>query len=103
MIQFSIIWQDPSHVLGIPDIPNDTLVQEESSLAALYRNKSVAEQQSIDLAWDLLMDESFVDLRRVLYTTTDEFSLLQKPVSYTTLTLPTNYSVEITVVSVLSQ
>jgi class 3 adenylate cyclase len=80
LIHFSMVLSALIHDVDHPGVPNATLVQEESSLAALYKNKSVAEQNSIDLAWDLLMDNDFVDLRRVLYTTTDEFRLFQKVV-----------------------
>jgi hypothetical protein len=31
-------------------------VREEPNLAATYKNKSVAEQNSVDLAWNALMD-----------------------------------------------
>jgi len=33
-----------------------------------YRNKSVAEQNSLDLSWDLLMEERFDDLRNSIFT-----------------------------------
>lgn len=40
-------------------MPNATLVKEGTSLAALYQNKSVAEQNSVDLAWDVLMEDRY--------------------------------------------
>jgi len=41
-------------------------------LAELYKNKSVAEQNSVDLAWDLLMDDQFKDMRALIFTNDTE-------------------------------
>ena len=38
-------------------------------LATRYHQRSVAEQNSLSIAWDLLMDPAFEDLRAVIYTT----------------------------------
>jgi hypothetical protein len=38
-------------------------------MASVYGFKSVAEQNSLDLAWDLLMDDTYVDLRAAIYRT----------------------------------
>ena len=46
---------------------------EQTSIAAFYKNKSIAEQNSVDIAWNLLMQESFADLRRTIYQTKDDF------------------------------
>ena len=54
-------------------VPNSTLIEEQTSIAAFYKNKSVAEQNSIDIAWDLLMQDSYTELRRTVYQTKDEF------------------------------
>jgi len=48
------------------------LVKENANIAKVYQNKSVAEQNSVDLAWDLLMDSRFGDLRRTIYATQAE-------------------------------
>ena len=41
-------------------------------LATLYNNRSVAEQNSVDLSWNLLQDSSFVDLQNAVYSTPEE-------------------------------
>jgi 3'5'-cyclic nucleotide phosphodiesterase len=38
-------------------------------VATLYRNKSIAEQNSLDLAWGLLMTNQFDQLRRAVFRT----------------------------------
>jgi 3'5'-cyclic nucleotide phosphodiesterase len=40
-------------------------------VARQYQGKSPAEQNSLDLAWNLLMDESYTNLRRAIYTTNE--------------------------------
>ena len=65
---FSAIIHDADHA----GIPNVQLVREKSELANKYKNKSVAEQNSVDLCWDLLMTPAYEDLRRCIYTTKEE-------------------------------
>jgi 3'5'-cyclic nucleotide phosphodiesterase len=60
------------HDADHPGVPNSTLINEGDSLAATYSNKSIAEQNSVDLAWDLLMQDDYLDLRRTIYTTKDD-------------------------------
>ena len=43
-------------------LPNKQLIAENIPIAAAYGFKSVAEQNSVDLAWSLLMDVEFKDL-----------------------------------------
>jgi hypothetical protein len=65
---FSVLIHDANH----PGVPNTQLCRENSNLAAFYRRKSVAEQNSVDLAWGLLMPEDYCDLRAVIFATTAE-------------------------------
>jgi len=53
--------------------PNTQLVREHAPVAAVYKNKSVAEQNSIDVGWGLLMEPTYKDLRRHIYTTKEEY------------------------------
>ena len=41
-------------------------------MAALYNYKSVAEQNSVDIAWSKLMDDKYKDLRMTIYSSDDE-------------------------------
>ena len=49
-------------------IPNFLLIQEDAHLAAAYQNKSVAEQNSVDLAWQALMSSEFEALRACIFS-----------------------------------
>ena len=53
-------------------VPNFQLVKEQAPIAKAYYNRSVAEQNSLDLAWDILMEDRFVNLRRCLFANQDE-------------------------------
>ena len=72
LTQFACAFSALIHDLDHPGVPNGQLVKEQTDLAALYKNKSVAEQNSVDLAWNLFMEPRFKDLRATIYTTTEE-------------------------------
>jgi 3'5'-cyclic nucleotide phosphodiesterase len=57
------------HDVDHSGVPNAQLVQEQSPLASVYKNRSVAEQNSLTLAWDLLMSDRFDTLRATLCAT----------------------------------
>ena len=48
------------------------LVKEEPDLGEMYKRKSVAEQNSVDVAWGLLMDPCYTELRRTIYNNDSE-------------------------------
>ena len=70
--QFACAFSSLIHDLDHPGVPNAILVSEETEIAKHYRNKSVAEQNSVDLAWNLLMEPRFKDLRRCIYRNQSE-------------------------------
>lgn len=47
-------------------------MKEETDVATHYNNRSVAEQNSVDLAWELLMQNAFKEFRAAIYSTDDE-------------------------------
>ncbi|KAL7558291.1 hypothetical protein ACA910_020376 [Epithemia clementina (nom. ined.)] len=72
MTQFACALSAIIHDLDHSGVPNALLVKEQNPLATRYQNKSVAEQNSVDLAWGLLMQERYRDLRSVIYKTEAE-------------------------------
>jgi hypothetical protein len=72
LTQFACVLSALIHDVEHSGVPNTQLVEEKSPLADKYNNKSVAEQHSIDLAWNLLMEDKYMNLRKILYTTEDE-------------------------------
>jgi len=75
MTQFTVILAALIHDVDHLGVSNAQLVREGHSLADLFENKSIAEQNSIAMTWDLLMDPRFVDFRRTIYT--NEFELVR--------------------------
>lgn len=73
MTQFAVALSALLHDLDHTGVTNTTLVNEGAEIAVMYGNKSVAEQNSVALAWALLMEDSFIDLRRAIYCNKEEF------------------------------
>jgi len=71
---FSALIHDVDHT----GAPNVQLVKEHAPVAAMYKNKSVAEQNSIDVGWGLLMEPTYSNLRRHIYTTVNEFKCFRQ-------------------------
>ena len=67
-LTFSALIHDVDH----QGISNNQLGKENPDLVAKYHGKSLAEQNSLDLAWDLLQMEQFNDLRCCLFPTEAE-------------------------------
>ena len=63
LAQLVIILACLVHDVDHPGVSNAQSVVEKSHLAVLYKEKSVAEQNSIDLAWTLFADVRFAELR----------------------------------------
>lgn len=49
-------------------------------MAARYNNLSVAEQNSVDIAWNLLMEDHFSDLQACIFPDADEFKRFRQVV-----------------------
>jgi hypothetical protein len=73
LTQFAVAFSSLIHDVDHSGAPNTQLVNENAPVAAVYKNRSVAEQNSLDLAWNLLKDSRFDDLRNTLLSTVDEF------------------------------
>jgi len=72
LTQFAVVMSALIHDVDHVGVPNAQLVKEGAEVATIYKNKSVAEQNSIDIAWELLMDPSFEDLRHSIYGNAEE-------------------------------
>jgi len=72
LTQFACVFSALIHDVDHAGVPNVQLVNEKTFIAEFYKGKSVAEQNSVDLAWQLLMDPAYEDLRRTIYWTEGE-------------------------------
>ena len=73
LTQFSVVMAAMIHDVDHRGVPNSILCKEDPQLASVYHGKSVAEQNSIDVAWNAMMDPSFEDLRKCIYGDENEF------------------------------
>lgn len=55
-------------------MPNAVLVKEKAPLAQKWKNKSVLQQNSVELAWELLMKPEYEKLRSCICVDQDEFA-----------------------------
>ena len=72
LTQFACVFSALIHDADHSGVPNSQLIKENSTLAKVYKDKSVAEQNSVDLCWDLLTHGIFDELRASIYSTVDE-------------------------------
>eukprot|EP00980_Cylindrotheca_fusiformis_P015482 scaffold4363_cov125-Cylindrotheca_fusiformis.AAC.2 len=71
LTQFSVVFSAIIHDLDHPGVPNAQLVKENTRSAQIFK-KSVAEQNSVELAWSMLMGKEYEALRACIYHTEDD-------------------------------
>ena len=71
MTQFAIVFSALIHDVDHAGVSNPDLVAENSELGEMYK-VSTAEQNSVTLSWDLLMDAEYKDLQQCLFNSTQE-------------------------------
>lgn len=67
LTQFSVVLSALIHDIDHRGVPNFLLIKEEKILAEAYQGKSVAEQNSVDIAWNTLMSPDFGELRSCIF------------------------------------
>ena len=72
LTQFACVFAALIHDSDHYGIPNAQLVAEKASLAYKYKNRSPAEQNSVNIAWNVLMKSQFSLLRETICSTDDE-------------------------------
>jgi hypothetical protein len=72
LTQFACVFAALIHDVDHSGVPNAQLVKEDAYVAKVYKGKSVAEQNSVDLSWNLLMDPSYDKLRKTICATEAE-------------------------------
>ena len=73
LTQFAVVFSALIHDVDHAGISNMQLIKEKPNIAHLYRNKSVAEQNSVDLAWNLLMEPCYEALQDTIFSNNEEF------------------------------
>jgi len=72
LLEFSCLFSALVHDVDHSGVPNSQLVTENTATAVRYKNRSVAEQHSVAVAWSLLMQPCYRELRECIYRTQTE-------------------------------
>ena len=72
LAQFVVVFSSLVHDVEHQGVPNAILVKEKDPLAIKYEDRSVAEKRSINIAWDILMEDRFSTLRSLIFVNSDE-------------------------------
>eukprot|EP00980_Cylindrotheca_fusiformis_P017960 scaffold5706_cov151-Cylindrotheca_fusiformis.AAC.6 len=84
LTQFAVVFSALIHDVDHPGVPNTQLVKENTRWAQIYK-KSIAEQKSVDLAWDMLMEDEYAALRACIYQTEDDLKRFRQLIVNTVL------------------
>jgi hypothetical protein len=72
LTQFACVFSALIHDVDHTGVPNTQLAKENPHLATMYKERSIAEQNSVDLAWNLLMGEGYENLREAICCNMEE-------------------------------
>jgi len=74
LTQFACAFSALIHDVDHTGVGNPQLIKENAELGKRYKERSVAEQNSLELSWNLLMEDQFSNLRSLIYTTEEEMT-----------------------------
>jgi class 3 adenylate cyclase len=74
LMQFSVVFSALIHDVDYTGLTNKELVDMKAPVANTYGDKCIAEQNSVDVAWRILMENDFLELRACIFTTPTEES-----------------------------
>ena len=78
LTQFAVVFAALIHDVDHTGLNNSTLIELGLPIARTFNNKSVAEQNSVVLAWDLLMEPRFLELQTCIFPDeSDQFRFRQ--------------------------
>jgi len=72
LTQFACVFSALIHDANHPGVPNSQLVKEDAQISRMYEGKSIAEQDSINVSWQILIGAQYVDLRKAICKTRQE-------------------------------
>mmetsp|Transcript_39074 Transcript_39074/g.94478 ORF Transcript_39074/g.94478 Transcript_39074/m.94478 type:complete len:717 (-) Transcript_39074:77-2227(-) len=67
LVRFAVVLCALVHDVGHSGVPNHRLKVEKPELAEKYSNKSIAEQNAIDMTWRIFMSDDFQNLREFMF------------------------------------
>jgi hypothetical protein len=82
---FALTFTALIHDVDHSGVPNAQLIKEGLHVASAYKNKSVAEQNSLEISWSLLMEPCYRNLRDCLFVNPEEMTHFRSLVVTATL------------------
>ena len=79
-ILFAMVFSALIHDVGHMGVPNSVLVDEEDDLAILHNDVSVAEQNSLQVAFSMLQKNQFAQLKKCICPTPEDQKFFRKKV-----------------------
>lgn len=67
LTQFAVVFAALIHDVDHTGLTNAQLIKEGASIARIFNNKSIAEQNSVVVAWELLMEPRYADLQQCIF------------------------------------
>jgi hypothetical protein len=80
LILFAMVFSALIHDVGHTGVPNSVLVEEEDELAILHNDVSVAEQNSLQVAFSMLQRDEFAGLKKCICPTPEDRRIFRKKV-----------------------
>jgi hypothetical protein len=74
LAHFALIFSALIHDVNHAGVPNFLLAKEKPEAAKKYKNRSIAEQTSLDVAWEFLEQDCFGDLRECIFPTPEDYT-----------------------------
>eukprot|EP00980_Cylindrotheca_fusiformis_P016355 scaffold4870_cov135-Cylindrotheca_fusiformis.AAC.5 len=84
LTQFAVVFSAIIHDVDHPGVSNAQLVKENTRWAQIYK-KSVAEQKSVDIAWNMLMSDEYAALRACIYQNEEDLQRFRQLVVNTVM------------------
>jgi hypothetical protein len=72
LAHFAAVFSALIHDVGHTGVPNGQLAKELPEVAFKYRNQAIAEQRSVDIAWELLLAPCYSNLRSAIFSNKKE-------------------------------
>jgi hypothetical protein len=66
LTQFACVFSALIHDVDHSGVPNSQLVKEDTEESKVYNGRSVAEQNSINISWNILMEPQYEELRKTI-------------------------------------
>jgi len=85
LTHFAVVFSALIHDTDHKGVGNPQLCKENPGLGEKYRFQSVAEQNSVDIAWDLLMQSKYADLQKCIFASQEEYGRFRQLVVNTVL------------------